>query len=410
MSMRAMPILIVCMGGEMMYILQQRLQAQKIAGHKSQRVLTDVLQNLFNRKFVQELFKKHAIYSNSSIYQIMDRLAHSSIMRLNESSMSKLFDLMSMGVKYQLLRTSQPSDLIKVCHNHLTTLEKMISDPGTLELIRGTGALINSHYTGLTAGEFMELRRTLGQFFQDRRVKVSLFLQDGLQNQDGSIVVDHSGMLPHFGETPGAVRYFDENGNVENEENLNLGNSIGCVRVEDATKRTTDLGFNLYAKPRNKTKNKTSDTSKGGDSGGSAVATTEKPPPPPGSPVAKSPREIAAAREYRAAVTAELNQLASLIGGGASSASKDAGASSSSEAFSIVNLFPSAGNGQSSNNDDSKDNNEVDVITFDVEARDDAAEQMKAALFDDEDDGGGVGGDGDDDDDGDDLLDLMDSQ
>lgn len=30
------------------------------------------------------------------------QLAHSSIMRLNESSMSKLFDLVTMGVKYQV--------------------------------------------------------------------------------------------------------------------------------------------------------------------------------------------------------------------------------------------------------------------------------------------------------------------
>ena len=34
---------------------------------------------------------------------VFDRLAHSSIMRLNTNSMDKLFDLMTMAVKYQVL-------------------------------------------------------------------------------------------------------------------------------------------------------------------------------------------------------------------------------------------------------------------------------------------------------------------
>ena len=37
---------------------------------------------------------------------VFDRLAHSSIMRLNANSMDKLFDLMTMAVKYQVIHLS----------------------------------------------------------------------------------------------------------------------------------------------------------------------------------------------------------------------------------------------------------------------------------------------------------------
>lgn len=53
-------------------------------------VLQDVISTMFNSKFVDELFKAQEIYSNASTRQIFDRLAHSSIMRLNESSMDKV--------------------------------------------------------------------------------------------------------------------------------------------------------------------------------------------------------------------------------------------------------------------------------------------------------------------------------
>ena len=95
----AMPLVIVNMGGEMVYILAQRLQAQNVPLDKSKRVLQDVIRTMYNKMFIEELFRPQDVYSMHSTRQIFDRLAHSSIMRLNESSMDKLFDLMTMGFK-----------------------------------------------------------------------------------------------------------------------------------------------------------------------------------------------------------------------------------------------------------------------------------------------------------------------
>lgn len=74
----------------MIFILDQRLRDSKIEGEKKKRVLTEVLE-----KFI----------SNDEIYKINDdlfkrqfnRIAHCSIMKLNENSMGKLYDLMTMG-------------------------------------------------------------------------------------------------------------------------------------------------------------------------------------------------------------------------------------------------------------------------------------------------------------------------
>ena len=52
-------------------------------------VLQDVIRTMYNPKFLTELFRSQDVYSLASTRQIFDRLAHSSIMRLNESSMDK---------------------------------------------------------------------------------------------------------------------------------------------------------------------------------------------------------------------------------------------------------------------------------------------------------------------------------
>jgi hypothetical protein len=58
----------------------------------------------------------------------------------------------------------------------------------------------------LSAGELTLLRQTLCRFFQDRRVKVSLFLQDQIQLNDGAIVISPKGRVPKGTEVPGAIR------------------------------------------------------------------------------------------------------------------------------------------------------------------------------------------------------------
>lgn len=49
MSLRTMPILFLNMGGEMAYILEQRLQAQSVRTDKSAKVMGDILSTMFNK-------------------------------------------------------------------------------------------------------------------------------------------------------------------------------------------------------------------------------------------------------------------------------------------------------------------------------------------------------------------------
>ena len=67
-------------------------------------------------------------------------------------------------------------------------------------------ALVEQKYMQLSVGDFWALKHVLTRFMQDRRVKVSLFLQAGLQNMDGTMVIPRNGPVPTGSEPPGAIR------------------------------------------------------------------------------------------------------------------------------------------------------------------------------------------------------------
>ena len=121
-----MPIIVLNVGGEMIYILNQRLQAQNVAEDKAKKVLFDVVRAMFSPIFIEELFKQQDMYSIASTKQIFEKLAHSSIMRLNKSSMDKLFDLMMMGFKYQCLQCNAPQQLLHMTFKHLDLINKLV--------------------------------------------------------------------------------------------------------------------------------------------------------------------------------------------------------------------------------------------------------------------------------------------
>ncbi len=61
-----------------------------------------------------------------STRQIFEKLAHSSIMKLNATSMNKLFDLMLMGMKYQIISTTTPDEIYHVTMTHLTEMARLV--------------------------------------------------------------------------------------------------------------------------------------------------------------------------------------------------------------------------------------------------------------------------------------------
>jgi len=154
-----MPFIVVNLGAEMVYILEQRLRAQNVVKDKSQKVLQEILKFMFNKTFLEELFKPQERHSYTATKHLFTKLAHSSVMKLNENSMSKLFDLMVMGVKFQIISTTIPEEIYHVTLRHLDEVNTLIAGTSAEEYVEDCRAQFVSMCKGFTAYDFTMIKQ-----------------------------------------------------------------------------------------------------------------------------------------------------------------------------------------------------------------------------------------------------------
>ncbi|XP_070292087.1 protein OSCP1 isoform X3 [Salvelinus sp. IW2-2015] len=262
MSMRTLPLVFINLGGEMLYILDQRLQTQNTANDNTQkgvwsdddrkRVMNDIIATMFSKAFMEELLKPQDLYSNRALRTVLTRLAHASIMRLNPASMDRLYELMVMAFKYQLLLCPRPRDLLIISYNHIDAIREFVRDtPSVLNQVDETHRKIIEVYTPLSDGEFQLLRQTLLIFLQDMHVRVSLFLKDKVQNPNGRFSLSTTGPVPHGTEVPGLIRMFSSNGKEWKRWEFPTGgrytSSIRVGSFERFGDRVIRIGTNMYS-------------------------------------------------------------------------------------------------------------------------------------------------------------------
>jgi hypothetical protein len=193
----------------MLYILDQRLTAQNIGDEKGSRVLTDVVLTMLSRSFLEGLLQPQAMYTDSATKDVFRKLAHSSIMCLNESSMDKLYELMFMGVKYQVVAASEPQHILHITLTHLESVKGLNISDDAQKAVEHAMDLVVKCYASLGPGDWLEVRQQLLEFLQARRVRVSVLLQHNVQDPTEGVIriPPHrfSPVPPRGGYLPGIV-------------------------------------------------------------------------------------------------------------------------------------------------------------------------------------------------------------
>lgn len=90
-------------------------------------VLDDITIGLLNPKLLTIVTQESHFISLSWLRSTMENIALSSIMKLDNDSMNKLFDLMTMMVKYQLTAATGPREIILITLNHIDSFREIIS-------------------------------------------------------------------------------------------------------------------------------------------------------------------------------------------------------------------------------------------------------------------------------------------
>ncbi|XP_022118299.2 protein OSCP1 [Pieris rapae] len=186
MSHFATPLIVINLGCEMVYVIEQRLMMQKIPINKSEKVLTEIVTVLLHPKLMEDLFLPQPVAPHPVIKQLISDISASSIMKLDEYSTNKLWDLITMIFKWQIsVGTNQ--NIFDITRRHLSGIAALmpITFPKNIfkEAIDNFDTLINK----LSDEDYKDLSNTIILWFTQYHSKISVLLRLGLQNRDGSI-------------------------------------------------------------------------------------------------------------------------------------------------------------------------------------------------------------------------------
>ncbi|XP_024941025.1 protein OSCP1 isoform X2 [Cephus cinctus] len=149
-------------------------------------VLDDVTGALLNPKILSSIFDKTTLIGIPRIRTTLEQVVLSSIMRLDKDSMDKLFDLMIMIVKYQLSAATGPREVILLTLNHLDAIRDMVTDESARECIGLVHQMVVDLYGNMTMEDVWQARKECLEELDTYKVRVSILLRLGLQNNDTS--------------------------------------------------------------------------------------------------------------------------------------------------------------------------------------------------------------------------------
>ncbi|XP_050348170.1 protein OSCP1 [Nymphalis io] len=227
MSHFATPFIVINLGCEMIYVIDQRLKAQKIPLDKSERVITDIVSVLLHPKLLDELFIPQPAATHGVIKQLLQDISATSIMKLDDYSMSKLWDLMTMIFKWQLsVATNQ--NIFDISRRHLRSVATLMPEYFPKEIFENALKKIDIVAQKFTDDDYHCLYSALIIWFSEYHTKISVLLRLGLQKKDGTFCLPYT-LNPNFLKKIGENIYKYDNTKKKEDEYSPDTSEVNCL-------------------------------------------------------------------------------------------------------------------------------------------------------------------------------------
>ncbi|KAM7343290.1 organic solute carrier partner 1 [Cochliomyia hominivorax] len=188
---RANVFILVNLGCEMLYVIDQRLKAQQIALDKSIQVIHDITAVLLEPKFIDSIIvgsmqPNAQLLTEEHCKFMLKDIATCSLMRLDDLSMDKLWNLMTMIYKLQLFHTKQQYHLMDITFRHLQSISNFYPDEKRSMLIDFTKNTLLDFWNSCSDEEQLSVYRTNKAWLELFNTKISLLIRLGFQALDGT--------------------------------------------------------------------------------------------------------------------------------------------------------------------------------------------------------------------------------
>lgn len=192
-------------------------------------VLRDLTCVLFDQKLIVQLMNSHPCQHILTVQQcriLLTDIACCSLMRLDMTSMDKLWDLMIMLFKWQLyMIKEEPSRLLELTFRHMDGVAKLMPEMKKTLLIDSTKRYLIEFCDACTPDDIGDLLANLWHWMKPFNVKISILIRSGFQRSDGSFEAQPSQVhTEHFQD------YLDNIGENVYAKNASSAKSKGSRR------------------------------------------------------------------------------------------------------------------------------------------------------------------------------------
>ncbi|XP_035903319.1 uncharacterized protein LOC118508027 [Anopheles stephensi] len=186
-------LIILNLGCEMLYVIDQRLKAQSIPLDKSAQVLREITEVLLDPKFLHYIATAYqqSMLTVQQCRVLLTDIACCSLMRLDISSMDKLWDLMVMIFKWQMFITNKNAQmLLDLTFRHLDGIGRLIPEMRKQILIDNVKKSLLELWEPLCEDEQTIVHRKVYKWLKPYNTKISILIRMGLQKSNGEFEAD----------------------------------------------------------------------------------------------------------------------------------------------------------------------------------------------------------------------------
>lgn len=179
-------------------------------------VLTDLVTVLLHPNLLDELFIPQPVATHAVIKQLLQDISATSIMKLDDYSMGKLWDLMTMILKWQLsVATNQ--NVFDISRRHLRCVATLMPKYFSTSIFENVLKKFELLARNFTNEDHNCLCNTLIIWFSEYHTKISVLLRLGLQNKDGTFCLPRTinpKLIKNLGEN---IYTYDTNKKIDSD-------------------------------------------------------------------------------------------------------------------------------------------------------------------------------------------------
>lgn len=185
---------------------------------------------LLHPKLLDELFIPQPVATHAVIKQLLQDISATTIMKLDDYSMSKLWDLMTMIFKWQLsVATNQ--NIFDISRRHLKNVATVMPPYFSKTIIENAMRRFESLGQKFNDDDYKCLSNTMILWFSEYHTKISVLLRLGLQKKDSTFSLPatlNPKILQNLGEN--IYKYDNKKNPIEEyESRCSDTNEISCL-------------------------------------------------------------------------------------------------------------------------------------------------------------------------------------